>query len=411
MLLLAPFAAGAAPDFVVGVCTHFHQGKGALEGNLSLIRQAGVGSIRDEATWSSVERVKGRFAMPERNTLFVERARAAGLEPLLILDYGNRYYDGGDKPRSAEAIEGFVRYAEFVVRHFQGKVRLYEVWNEWDIKIGGTTPGDAASYARLLAAVYPRIKRIDPSIVVMAGAMTSGGVRKGWLDDMLAAGALGSCDAVSIHSYNYSGQERARTPEAWKEFVEGAAAAVAKAAGGRATPLYVTEMGWPTHAAAKGTSTELAAAYLARMYALARTIPSLRGVWHYDFQDDGWRPEYNEHNFGVVRPDATPKPAYFALAGIARTLATAGPFAERLDAGDAEVWALRFGDALVVWHAGEGEKRVAIELRGRPAKARVEEIGRGEAEMAVGAGGKLALAIGATPWVVKAAATAVAVAP
>ena len=130
-------AAHAAEDaFVIGACTHFSQGKGILDRNLERIKQAGIASIRDEVGWGAVEREKGKLAMPEQFDSYVRRAAAQGVNVLLILDYGNRFYDDGDRPRSPEAIEGFCRYAEFVVRHFGKAVRLYEIWNEWDISIG-----------------------------------------------------------------------------------------------------------------------------------------------------------------------------------------------------------------------------------------------------------------------------------
>ena len=151
----------AEPRFIVGVCTHFGQGKGSLPANLSLMRQAGVTGLRDEISWSGVERQKGRYVMPESGDEFVSRAVEAGIEPLPILDYGNRFYDNGDRPTSDVGMEAFTRYAEFVAGHFKGKVRMYEVWNEWD--------------------VYPRIKAVDRAITMPGGCPTSGGVRKGWL--------------------------------------------------------------------------------------------------------------------------------------------------------------------------------------------------------------------------------------
>src|SRR5262245_5852396 len=75
--------------FIVGVCTHFSQGKGLLDANLSLIRQAGVTSIRDEVGWRGVEREKGALKMPEEWDTFVRRSAASGAQPMLILDYGN----------------------------------------------------------------------------------------------------------------------------------------------------------------------------------------------------------------------------------------------------------------------------------------------------------------------------------
>ncbi len=367
----------AAGPFIAGVCTHFQQGKGVLDSNLRMIRAAGVTSIRDEASWNAVERVKGQLAMPEQYTRYVDRALAAGIQPLLVLDYGNRFYDNGGKPLTDDAIEGFARYAEFVVRHFKGKIKLYEVWNEWDIKIGGTEPGDADTYTKLLKVVYPRIKKIDPSIVVMAGAMTSGGIRKGWLDRMLAAGALTALDAVSIHTYNYSGRDRERTPEAWFDFVVKAEDAIKQANNGREIPLYVSEMGWPTHTGPRSTSPQQSAAFLARMFLLGRTLPYLKGIWWYDFQDDGWKPEYNENNFGMVRPDLTPKPSYHALASLS-SLVAEGQFVSRIDSGNPDVIALRFRhrnqDVLALWSAQPAaDHDFQVELQNA---ATVQEVGR-----------------------------------
>ena len=86
------------------------------------------------------------------------------------------------------------------MRHFQGRVKLYEIWNEWDIAIGSKTPGSADDYAALLKAVYPRVKVVDPAITVFGGAPTLGGVKNGWLERILERGALPFMDALSIHS-------------------------------------------------------------------------------------------------------------------------------------------------------------------------------------------------------------------
>jgi hypothetical protein len=340
-IALVPAAAIAADPFVVGACTHFGQDKGLLPANLSMLRQAGITSFRDEVGWRAIERNRGRYEMPPAWDVFVSQGRQAGLDPLIILDYGNPLYDNGDKPRSAEAIEAFAKYAEFVVRHFQGRVKLYEVWNEWDIAIGSKTPGSADDYAALLKAVYPRIKAVDPSITVFGGAPTPGGVKNGWLDRMLAQGTLPFMDALSIHTYTYSETGRPRGPEAWAEWMAQVETLAQKYSGGQAVPLEITETGWPTEIDRRGTPPEVAAAYLTRLFLLARTMPFLKGVWWYDFQDDGWSAAYNEANFGIVRPDLTPKPAWFAMAGVS-ALAARGEYLGRVDAGDPDIWVLRF---------------------------------------------------------------------
>ncbi len=367
--------------FVVGTCTHFSQGKGILDRNLDRIKQAGIASIRDEVGWGAVEREKGRLAMPEQFDTYVRRTAASGVNVLLILDYGNRFYDDGDRPRSPEGIEGFCRYAEFVVRHFGKQVRLYEIWNEWDISIGMPQKyrkgGSAEDYVKLLKAVYPRIKAADPDVLVMAGACTSGGVKKGWLEGIVKLGALDFCDAISIHSYNYSDKFPQRGPEACSAWMTGVQEMLRKYKGSN-VPFYVTEMGWPTHVSKNGTDPELSGSYLARLYLLARTSPSFQGIWWYDFQDDGWKAEYNEDNFGLVRPDLTPKPAYDVLGDIAPVVAR-GRYVDRLPTKDESLWALRFKvgreDCWALWSADDQDRQVILQTNSPAQPVMIRQTG------------------------------------
>jgi hypothetical protein len=360
--------------FLVGACTHFSQGKGVLELNLASLQRAGIRSIRDEVSWGAIEREKGKLVMPERFNTYVRRAADMGETVLLILDYSNRFYDDGDRPRSPEAIEGFCKYAEFVVRHFGRHVRLYEIWNEWDIGIGLPQPynkgGSAEDYAKLLKAVYPRIKAADPGVTVIAGACTSGGVKKGWLEGIVKLGALDSCDAISIHSYNYSDKFPERGPEACSAWMTGVQEMLRKHHDGKDVPFYVTEMGWPTHVGRHGTDPDLSASYLARLYLLARASPSFEGLWWYDFQDDGWNPQYNEDNFGLVRPDLTPKPAYYVLAHIS-PFVERGQYVGRVTTTDNNLWALRFKmgreDTWALWSADDQDRQVILQTQ-TPAK-------------------------------------------
>ncbi len=366
---------------MVGVCVHFAQNKGVLATSLELIKQAGVRSIRDEVYWSGVEREKSRLAMPEAWKAYVDEAVRQGVEPLLILDYGNASYDKGDKPRSDEAIEAFTRYAEFVARTFRGKVRLYEVWNEWDIGIGNTTPGTAEDYVRLLKKVSPRLKAIDPQITVLGGAMTAEGVRGGWLERMLQSGALSHCDAVSLHTYLYSRPGRMRAPETWAEWMGQVQAMLRTYNRGRDVPVYVTEMGWPTHTGKSGMSPQLSADYLARLYLLARTLPFMKGLWWYDFQDDGWNHAENEHNFGLVRPDGTPKPGYLALPTLGEVVSRA-EYLGRARTEDPDFWILTFrqGDGRDVWAIWSGHEdhgwQVTLRSKARnPGPVLVQRVG------------------------------------
>ena len=129
-------------------------------------------------------------------------------------------------------------------------------------------------------------------------------------------------------------------------------------------PFYVTEMGWPTHIGRAGTEPELSASYLARLYLLARTSASFRGLWWYDFQDDGWKPDHNENNFGIVRPDLTAKSAYFVMADISDLIAR-GRYINRLKTEDENLRVLRYRhqghDFWALWSADDKSRQVILQ--------------------------------------------------
>ena len=56
---------------------------------------------------------------------------------------------------------------------------------------------------------------------------------------------------------------------------------------------------------------------LVRMMALQFTAGMDKIFW-YDFRNDGWEPDNQEHNFGLIRMDNTPKPAVVAYANFIR---------------------------------------------------------------------------------------------
>jgi hypothetical protein len=79
-------------------------------------------------------------------------------------------------PNKPEHLENFV---EALVQRFPGDIHAIEIWNEQNLAHengGRVTIDDAGRYVELLCAAYPRIKAIDPSIVVLAGAPSSTGI-------------------------------------------------------------------------------------------------------------------------------------------------------------------------------------------------------------------------------------------
>lgn len=349
-----------SPEFLIGTTTHFAPGRGSVEANLDLIREFGLGSIRDDMPWKMVERRRGRLAAPRLFHEFVDAAVKRGLKPLGILAYNNPFYDEGGYPRSDEAVAAFVRYAETVAAFGRGKIAYYQVWNEWDGGCGMNRArwgrGDAESYVRLLKAVYPRLKEIHPEAGVICGSVCTG---EAFLQRILELGAADFCDFLSIHPYNFKNMGEDGTPEAWFRKMVRVEEFIRRHSGGKEKPFFITEMGYPSFRGIHGRSEEECAANLARLFLLARLVPSLRGMWWYDFQDDGWNSEEREESFGLVRPDLTLKPAGEVMRDISGLVAH-GECVGRMEVGNPDVWVLRFRyrgrDVLALWSADAGAR-------------------------------------------------------
>ncbi len=230
----------------------------------------------------------------------------------------------------------------------------YEIWNEWDVE-DPRDPRFTQDYARLIADAAGIVRQRDPAAKVLAGAVTTQGIESGFALRLLENGLMQSVDGLSLHPYVHCRGWRRNTPEAWIDWMAEVDKELTRAAG-RPVPLYLTEMAWPSHQGACGIDENLQAAYLARAFFLARTLPSIRGMWWYDFRNDGTDRTEREHNFGLVRQDFTPKPAYRVLTAVSDIVANYR-FIGREENSDGDVVALRFArgedELLVAWSAGK----------------------------------------------------------
>lgn len=298
-----------AQDMIVGVGIHRAADPGFQGRTLPMASQSGIQSIRMEIHWSDIEKSKGVFVFPTGSDRTIELAHDLGLEPLLILDYGNPLYDDGRKPVSLESVQGYVRYAQAVVRHFGDRIRYYEIWNEWDNGLGGTEPGYVDDYAALVAATYPAIKKIRPDSVVLVGGVTEKGLNNGWYERLAQCGALRYADGLSVHPYGYH-ESPADAPERAIGWLDSLQWALNSRFDIR-LPVYITEVGWPTNQGTFGVTESVQAEMLKRFFALAAHRPYIKGIWWYDLVDDANKPTDKEANFGLLRyADLSAKPAW-----------------------------------------------------------------------------------------------------
>jgi polysaccharide biosynthesis protein PslG len=134
---------GAANNFVfgleLGVGTHFGQGRGDPAFAFKWMKSAGMNSFRDEIYWSNVEFQSDKFAPDAKAQLSLKafsEAKSQGINPILILSYGNPIYDGGTQPYSEKGRAAFAAYAAWLCKQLKDKVEYFEVWNEWNLGAG-----------------------------------------------------------------------------------------------------------------------------------------------------------------------------------------------------------------------------------------------------------------------------------
>jgi hypothetical protein len=170
--------------------------------------------------------------------------------------------------------------------------------------------------------------------------------------DLMELGGGSYMDGLSLHHYVFD--KEPSNPEQLAPWLQSLHADIGSRLNGRDLPIYITEVGWPTHFGRKRTSPDLVAAYLSRLFFSLRTLDFVKGIWWYDLRDDGPDPFRLEDNFGLVGSAYSPKPAYETLAMVA-PLVSDSRSAKAVVQGS--VWAVRVrgqarGDTVALWSLG-----------------------------------------------------------
>jgi polysaccharide biosynthesis protein PslG len=292
------------------------------------MREVGAGWIRIDINWAVIQR-KGRGSYDWSSfDPFVKAARRRGLAVLGGIVYTPGWArPPGTRPNAPPTdVADFARFAFRSARHFGPRgIQTYEIWNEPNIAAGWAPGPDPARYTQLLRQAYAAIKRAAPSAtVISAGLSPYGGYGSvdaqhmnplTFLEQMYANGARGSMDAVGWHPYNFPGGLRYHPWSGWSQMSETSPSArsIMRANGDAKKKIWATEWGAPTGVSSgsvtEADQAELVTAVLTQFKAWRWDGPS----FFYTFRDKGTNAADREDNFGLVRRDWSPKPAYDAF--------------------------------------------------------------------------------------------------
>ncbi|MDE3181248.1 MAG: hypothetical protein KGM47_16515, partial [Acidobacteriota bacterium] len=351
----------------LGVNIHFTD---PTPGEVNEIAEGGFRWVRMDLNWAGTETEKGRYDFSAYDRLMAA-LEPFHIRPIFILDYTNKFYDGGLSPYDQQGREAFANWVAAAVAHFQGRGVVWEMYNEPNWSFWRPKP-NVQLYAELALKVGETFEENYPaeSYIGPAGAV----IDLPFLKACFAAGLLNYWAAVSIHPY------RQRIPES----VSAPYAALRKliaayAPGGKPVPIIAGEWGYPSTPNWFDMNEEKQARMLAREYLIniAEGIPVT--IW-YDWRDGNDASKSSDDHYGVVRasyhrggdPVYAPKPAYFAAQTIYCVL-DGYRFSERLANGGPENYVLVFRNGknvrLAAWTtAKEGD---AVTLHGARGKFRV----------------------------------------
>lgn len=298
------------------ICSASHLNRlrtATIDLQLTLMQQAGIAWTRFDFEWDQMEFAEGEWNFTRFDTIYND-AQARGIQLIAMLpQWGAPVWIGTDY-KSPMGADNYAYYVSQVVRHFKGKISIYELGNEPDLTLFWPPAPDAAAYSAYLKEGYQAVKSNDPDAIVLTAGLTENAVS--FLTDLYANGAKGYFDYLAFHPYSWP-----NGPDASYGFATMSQLNAIMSANDDLKPIMVTEVGWPSTTQSGGVSEATQATDIGRAFqkVLFEDYQSVPIVCIYDFRDDGSDPANPEDNYGVVRFDYTPKPAYATLQSVSQT--------------------------------------------------------------------------------------------
>lgn len=283
----------------------------------NLAALAGMNWVRDRLNWPEIEPARGQFVESNRYDFSIRAHSAAALQILEVTHISPSWANPTAKRFPLDLRDAF-DYHWHLAPRWRGQVGAFEPWNEADIDaFGGHTGSEIAS---LQKAAYLGLKAGNPKVI---GCLNVFAIhRAATLDDFAANEAWPYLDTFNLHHY----EPFAAYPKLYADFRAVSA--------GR--PLWVTECSlsvkWsgdpalqePTWEDQRIQSERVPITYALALHERARAVFFFILAHFVEGQTQ----------FGVLRRDLTPRPAFLALAAVGRLLADAQPLG-RLNTEDA----------------------------------------------------------------------------
>jgi len=323
----------------------------------ALCALAGVNWVRDRLSWPDMEPERGRFAAQTRYDAAARAQSEAGLQVLQVNHITPKWAGPNAKHFPSDLRDVFEFYRSMAAR-WKGQVSAFEPWNEADIvEFGGHTGAEMAS---LQKAAYLGLKAGNPQVIVCQNVWAAH--RRAQLDDFAANHASAYFDIYNLHHYEPVNRYPAL-------YADHRAVSAGK-------PMWVSEFAMPVKwsgdeklkeppdAELRVQSERLVKAFAASLF------EGVQNSFYFMF------PHYVEGQtqFGIVRPDLTPRPAYLSLCAVGRLLRDERPLGRLAETnGGVHGYLFSTGDheLLIAW----SDKAAQLRLPASPTR-RADHLGR-----------------------------------
>jgi hypothetical protein len=339
-----------------------------------LLEEMGVKWILSTFYWSRIESEKDTFDFLNYDS-YVDDAKKQGKKIVGILGYTADYlYPKGKSKRyiSPKNIPLFLRFVEETVRHFQGRVDVWSIWNEPNVFFWKGSDREFFELTRLAAL---KIHEIDQNAYIIGGVFFRSPA--GFIKKMHNSGAIEELDALAFHPYavNPSGSMKV-----YDNFIKILSEI------NYSGPVWITEVGYPTGGwYPSKVSQNNFPSYIVKTITGAAARGARALVWYEMFDSvDPLKTSINsEDHFGLINKDFSRKDGAWAFELCARFLPGSRyvPELPHRDNIPSYIVSFCFMDAisgnntLILWNDKKSIQKIALDL---PAAALLHDISTGE---------------------------------
>ncbi len=319
---------------------------GFVNSDMANIALMGVGSVRLDLSWGSLQPTEGVYDAPALAALDakVNAAYDNGVSLLAIVDYAPPWATGKTLAETnathpypmPSKVAAYGQFATDMASRYQGKINGFEIWNEPNLSgFSGGNP-DVNRYVTMFSAAYNGIKSASPTVSIITGGTAPDtdvliDPARGPVDDnykdmapitfingLYSAKAQGllTFDAVGMHPYPLWTGSSVVTDfqnDSWsaRYAIEHVRTTMVNA-GDSAKKIWFTEFGAPT-VLPNGCTESQQDAKISNGITYFRGLGYGGPIFIYSYRDRLTGDPDVESNFGVLRSDNSQKPSWFTL--------------------------------------------------------------------------------------------------